>query len=836
MDLRSCGRWLVVAGAVASLAACASDAPTARGAGQVPMVVRATIVAQQLAGRQIEVDVGYRRTSGQRIALPVDPARIAVEGTTRQVPVSVTIEPCLGDDARAPAGQPGCALDIVLRLRADGGAVEDTVRIVPPAAAQPGVTIEPPAAQLFGAYGLTIRGLTGATGSGAITSEPAGISCAIAGVAVSGQCSGVFSGRNPVRLIATPVAGNDFLGWGPASGCGTSTAPCVLTLTGPVVVTPSFNQRRFPLAVAVGGAGRGTVAVTTAEAASSFVCVTGASVQSCTRDLIVGATASLQPQPEPGNRFAGWGGACTGSGACSVTMSSAQTVSATFLPDSGTVSVTVTGGDANGVVRSSPASIECRQTSGTCTGRFPVGTTITLTAASDPVGYRFAGWTGACASAGTASTCRLSVGGSLAVGAAFAVDSVPLTVTVTGGAANGTVRSTPDGIACSETGGTCTARFSFGSAVTLTADASPNQLRFDAWGGACANAGTAPTCRLTLTGAFTVSAAFSRLIGVTVVATGTGSGRVTERGGTSCTFPSTTACGVGVAPGGTLVFTATPDAFNRFDGWSGIGVSCGTSTICPVTPAAAGTLTASFTRIVPTLVVSPRTLIFTDTLGRSPGAPQSVAVTSVNAPIPAVSVLRVEYVNQAPAFLEVGPLGGTTPQTLQVTPVPLPLTTVPGDYEARILIGAPGATNPVDTVRVTRTVAPAVALTGTWRVERVLGGTNVLVAVSGRSAVDQMAVGRRDTLGPMRALRFDGANWGTIENANEPSAFGVIAVPGGSYLVATQNGIRRYVTGTTWATEAAGSDIYFAIHALSATGVMAVGGFSPPATTRFDGT
>jgi hypothetical protein len=800
------------------------------------MVIRATLVAQTLAGRRIDIDVGYRRTSGQRVPLTVEPSSIPVEGGTRQVPVTVTIAPCLGDAERAPAGQPGCALDVVLRLRAEGGALEDTVRIVPSAPAQPGATIEPPSAQLFGAYAVTVRGVTGGAGNGAIISEPAGISCAITGANATGQCAATFSGRNPARFIATAVPGSTFLGWGAASGCGTTTGACTLTLTGPATLTPSFSQRREPLAVAVGGTGRGTVAVTTAEQASNFVCVTGASLQSCTRELIFGATAQLVAQPDAGNRFAGWGGACTGTGSCTVTMTTTQLVSANFIPDSASVAVAVTGGGANGVVRSSPAGIDCRESTGTCNARFPVGASVSLTAESIPVGFRFTGWGGACASAGTAPTCRLSVTGALSVTASFVPDSVPLTVTVTGGAANGVVRSTPAGIACTEQGGSCTARFPIGSVVALAADATPTQFRFVSWGGECTSAGATPTCRLTVTGATTVSAAFERVIGVTVVGAGTGTGRVSERGGITCTFPSTTTCGLGVAPGGSLVFTATPDAFNRFEGWSGLGATCGTSALCPITPTVSGTLTATFTRLLPTLVLTPRTLAFTDTIGRTLGAPQTVQITSVNAPIPAVSVLRVEYLNQAPSFLSVGALSGATPQSLQIAPAALPTTTPAGQYSARVLISAPGATNDVDTIRITRTIEPPVVAVGGWRVERTLGNNDTLFAVSGRSATDQMAVGVRTSTGLQRAVRFDGANWGSVENANVPRAFGVTAVPGGEYIAATAALLRRYTGGTTWVLEGDGlSDPYFGIHAQSITGVMAVGGTSTPSTNRNDG-
>ena len=52
-------------------------------------------------------------------------------------------------------------------------------------------------------------------------------------------------------------------------------------------------------------------------------------------------------------------------------------------------------GSGTGTVASSPLGLSCASTSGTCTGSFPSGTSVTLTAT--PVGTSsFAGWTGGC--------------------------------------------------------------------------------------------------------------------------------------------------------------------------------------------------------------------------------------------------------------------------------------------------------------------------------------------------------------------------------------------------------------------------------------------------------
>jgi len=75
----------------------------------------------------------------------------------------------------------------------------------------------------------------------------------------------------------------------------------------------------------------------------------------------------------------------------------------------------------NGTVTSSPPGISCP---GTCSASFASGTTVTLTAT--PSGSSsFAGWSGDCAAAGTASTCTLTMTSSRTVTATFSSPALP---------------------------------------------------------------------------------------------------------------------------------------------------------------------------------------------------------------------------------------------------------------------------------------------------------------------------------------------------------------------------------------------------------------------------
>ncbi len=75
-------------------------------------------------------------------------------------------------------------------------------------------------------------------------------------------------------------------------------------------------------------------------------------------------------------------------------------------------------GNGTGDVTSAPTSISCGTGCTTANGLFLQGSTVTLYASADP-GSTFLGWGGACASAGTAPTCTITITGDLAVSVVF---------------------------------------------------------------------------------------------------------------------------------------------------------------------------------------------------------------------------------------------------------------------------------------------------------------------------------------------------------------------------------------------------------------------------------
>src|SRR6185503_14652009 len=109
--------------------------------------------------------------------------------------------------------------------------------------------------------------------------------------------------------------------------------------------------------------------------------------------------------PNGSSLFTSWGGACTGSGTCVVTMDQARTVTATFTLQTYGLTVTKAGNGASlGTVTSAPVGIACGSD---CSEAFAANTMVTLTP-TVATGATFGGWTGG-GCTGT-STCTVTIG------------------------------------------------------------------------------------------------------------------------------------------------------------------------------------------------------------------------------------------------------------------------------------------------------------------------------------------------------------------------------------------------------------------------------------------
>jgi hypothetical protein len=234
-------------------------------------------------------------------------------------------------------------------------------------------------------------------GGGIISSSPAGINC-------GATCSYSFYANIPITLTATPVSPYTFGGWsgGGCSGAGT----CIVTLSSNLTVSATFNlPGNQTLTVSKSGTGSGSVTSSPPGIDCGPVCLASFSET---------ASVTLTATPISPSTFGGWNGAgCSGTGACTVSMSSAQFVSAVFFSPGELALAVNKGGTGSGTVTSSPAGINCGLT---CLYGFTNTTFVTLTAEAGP-GSTFTGWIGGgCSGTGT---CTMAMSSARSVSAYF---------------------------------------------------------------------------------------------------------------------------------------------------------------------------------------------------------------------------------------------------------------------------------------------------------------------------------------------------------------------------------------------------------------------------------
>jgi hypothetical protein len=140
-------------------------------------------------------------------------------------------------------------------------------------------------------------------------------------------------------------------------------------------------------------------------------------------------------------------------------------------------------GSGTGTVTSDPTGIDCESSCIQQSGRFGIGTQVTLNAIAD-AGSTFTGWSGVCGGTGD---CIVTMNEVVNVTVEFAKQQ-PAFATLTlskSGSGTGTVTSDPAGIYCDTACPQQAAQFSWGAEITLTATADP-PATFNGWtGGGC---------------------------------------------------------------------------------------------------------------------------------------------------------------------------------------------------------------------------------------------------------------------------------------------------------------------------------------------------------------
>ena len=159
---------------------------------------------------------------------------------------------------------------------------------------------------------------TSGTGSGTVTSSPAGINC-------PGTCTASFQSGTQVTLTATQ---NGFSGW--SGGCSGTSLTCTITLSSNQNVTASFAQQNtYSLTVTASATAPATGTVVSSPAGISCP-------GTCSANFSTGSQVTLTETPGAPSTFSafgGWSGDCTGNTAtCAVTITGDQSVTATFNP------------------------------------------------------------------------------------------------------------------------------------------------------------------------------------------------------------------------------------------------------------------------------------------------------------------------------------------------------------------------------------------------------------------------------------------------------------------------------------------------------------------------
>lgn len=423
---------------------------------------------------------------------------------------------------------------------------------------------------------FTLTTNTAGTGSGSITSVPAGINC-------GASCSSTFSAGTMVSLAAAPASGSSFTGW---SGACTGTGSCNVTLNSSQNVTanfgPSAPQPQYTLTVTTTGSGSVTSSPTGINCGSS-----------CSAAYNSGTSVTLTPTPASGSAFLGWNSAfCAGTSPCTIVLNSDEAIAANFVQlNSLTVNL---AGSGTGTVSSVPAGVNCGTA---CSAQYGAGTMVSL-AATPSTGSVFTSWGGSCSGSGS---CSVAMNSAQTVSAQFDPQPLPqyaLTVSPSGNG-TGTISSTPPGIDC---GATCVFNFAGGTSVTLTANPASGS-GFLGWvSSACT--GIDP-CTLTVNSPQSVGANFGLLQPLTVTVGGLGSGAVTSTpAGINCE-PQ---CAFNFFQNSTVTLTAVPATGSVLSSWTG---ACSGTGACSINMSAPEAVEADFdidqskTQAAPILTVAP---------------------------------------------------------------------------------------------------------------------------------------------------------------------------------------------------------------------------------------
>ncbi|MBF0520636.1 MAG: DUF1566 domain-containing protein [Nitrospirae bacterium] len=325
------------------------------------------------------------------------------------------------------------------------------------------------------------------SGNGSVTDASGGVIATGDG----GTGTQTVTRNSSVTLKSLTPTGYTFGGW--SGGCA-GTGDCTLTPSADTNITATFTKDVPPAVsysanVIISGDGYVTNGADNSTVASgdggtgSVSTVSGSSI-------ILKATANAN------NTFLGWGGLCSGTGDCTITLTSNVSITATFAITN--VTVNVSASDGGSITDASGNTIA--SSGGTGSKSVISGTSTTFKAVAN-TNYTFLGWSGACSGTGD---CTITPTTNTSISATFTQTSVSVTAKVTG---NGKIINAVDNTTlASGDGSSYTVTVSKGSILKWKGvPDSGNSM--SSWDGACAGVSTAE-CSFTANGNTSATAAF----------------------------------------------------------------------------------------------------------------------------------------------------------------------------------------------------------------------------------------------------------------------------------------------------------------------------------------
>jgi hypothetical protein len=361
----------------------------------------------------------------------------------------------------------------------------------------------------------------------------------------AGRCTVEVAGSAEIVLRAEPSMGSAFAGW--SGACGGVEA-CTVSADRDLAITASFRDGAHTLEVAVEGVGLGSVVLGTDTS-----CADACAFERPDGEVVDLAGVALET---PGVSFAGWSGACVGSGDCRIVMDRDQAVRARFTR-AATGSMVRVRVEGAGAVTSRPVGIDCP---GQCSATLPNGPIILD--ATPAEGSAFGGWTGPCA--GMGPSCAITLDGDVEIGATFDPRLVQVAIALLGTGTGSVFED--DGLAdCSgPSGGACIASVPAGTMLRFSAVPGPGS-RFVEWSGACAGSPNG-ACDVIADVDHSLGAAFDLDAGNTLTVVIDGPGEVESMPpGITCVGPGT--CSAPFDAGTLVTLSATPMQLASFWRW-----------------------------------------------------------------------------------------------------------------------------------------------------------------------------------------------------------------------------------------------------------------------------